>query len=109
MGEKTYFIDLKSSKAYRIRVYVKTEKGIVRDLVVQLEKWNNNQWIAVTRYDCAHGELHIDVLHRDGSKEKRFMGDNNLNQAVTKAIEDLKNNWTDYLRRTGYGQEEGNE
>jgi hypothetical protein len=106
MGEKDYFIDLKGSKACRIRVYVKTERGIVQDLVIQLEKWNNNQWSPVARYDCAHGELHIDVLRRDGSKEKRFMGDSNLNQAVTKAIEDLKTNWKDYMRRSGYEQEE---
>jgi hypothetical protein len=106
MGEKSYFIDLKGSKNCRIRVYVKTEKGIVQDLVIQLEKWENNRWSAVARYDCAHGELHIDILHRDCSKEKRFLGENNLNQAATKAIEDLKRSWKDYLRRTDHGQEE---
>ena len=87
-------------------MYVKTEKGIVVDLVIQLEQWRRNQWIAVARYDCAHEQLHIDILHRDGTKEKRFLGENNLNQATTKAIEDLKKNWTKYLRRIGYGQEE---
>ena len=106
MGEKNYFIDLKGVKTCRIRVYVKTERGTVVDLVIQLEQWHRNQWIAIARYDCAHEQLHIDILHRDGSKEKRFLGENNLNQATTKAIEDLKRNWTTYLRRTGYGQEE---
>ena len=97
MGEKSYFIDLKGTKTCRIRVYVKTEKGVVVDLVIQLEQWHNSQWAPVARYDCAHGLLHIDILHRDASKEKRFLGENNLNQAATKAIEDLKNNWTTYL------------
>jgi len=106
MGEKNYFIDLEGAKLCRVRVYIKTEKGVVVDLVIQLERWKNNQWSAVARYDCAHGALHIDILHQDGSKEKRFLGENNLNQAVTKAIDDLKKGWKDYLRRTGYGQEE---
>ena len=106
-GRKGLFHRLpKGSKICRIRVYVRTEKGIVQNLVIQLEKWNDNKWAAVTRYDCAHGGLHIDMLHRDGSKEKRFLGENNLNQAVNKAIEDLKRNWMTYLRRMGYGQEE---
>ena len=106
MGEKDYFIDPKGIKTCRIRVYVKTEKGVVVDLVIQLEQWHRAQWVPAIRYDCAHGQLHIDILHQDGSKEKRFLGENNLNQAATKAIDDLKKNWTTYLRRTGYGKEE---
>src|SRR5437016_3408699 len=106
MGEKHYFIDLKGSKGCRIRVYVKTEKGVVQDLVMQLERWSKSKWSPVTRYDCAHGGFHIDILHRDGSKEKRFMSENTLNESVTQAIEDLKSNWATYLRRTGYGQKE---
>ena len=106
MGEKNYFIDLKGSKVCRIRVYVKTGKGVVEDLVIQLEIWSNGRWEPITRYDCAHGGLHIDVLHKDGSKEKRFLRDSNLNQAATQAIEDLKSSWKSYMRRSGYGQEE---
>src|SRR5262245_14489704 len=106
MGEKSYFIDLEGAKACRIRVYMKTEKGVVVDLMVQLEFWRDAQWAPVARYDCAHGELHIDILHNDGLKEKRFLGENNLNQAVTNAIADLKRNWMSYLRRTGHGKEE---
>lgn len=105
MGEKYYFIDLKGAKTCRIRVYIKTGKGAVLDLVIQLEQWNDVQWIPIARYDCSHGQLHIDILHQDGSKEKRFLSETNLNQAVTQAIEDLKRNWTVYLRRSGYGKE----
>ena len=79
---------------------------MVIDLVIQLERWYRTQWVPVARYDCGHGQLHIDILHQDGSKEKRFLGENNLNQSVTKAIEDLKKNWTSYLRRTGHDKEE---
>ena len=106
MGEKIYFIDLEGGRFCRVRVYIKTAKGVVQDLVIQLERWINNRWSPVARYDCAHGALHIDILHRDGSKDKRFLGDSNLNQAVTRSIEDLKKSWKDYLRRTGYEQEE---
>ena len=106
MGEKDYFIDLKDAGPGRMRVFVKTAKGRVVDVVVQLEIWNQGQWRAVARYDCAHGFPHIDVLKKSGAREKESLEGLSLENVVNRAVDDFKENWKVYLRRCGYGKEE---
>src|SRR2546422_46806 len=97
MGEKNYFVDLKGSKNSRVRVYIKTEKGEVQDLMIQLEIWKGHAWDAVARYDCAHGQPHLDILMKTGPKDKIFLSGRTLKEIVDNAIDDFKANWQDYL------------
>lgn len=106
MGEKNYFIDLPGLNSCRIRVSIKTEQGRVIDLVIQLEVWERNEWHPVARYDCAHDQPHIDLVLKGGRQEKKFMETGDLKEVVNNAINDFKENWQNYLRRSGYGQEE---
>ena len=102
MGDKNYFIDLHDPSGSRIRVSIKTASGQVVDLVIQLEIWFQDKWRPVARYDCAHGKAHVDLLSRDGSKEKVFLAAGNLKEVVERAISDFKENWEKYLIRCGY-------
>ena len=83
---------------------MKIEKGRVKDLVVQLETWNE-EWLGVVRYNYAHGTPHKDFLYRDGRKFKEWFSQKTLEQVVNDAITDLKANWMGYLLRCGYEKE----
>jgi hypothetical protein len=104
VGEKSYFIDLSDAGPTRIRVRIKSQRGRVIDLVIQLEIWTQGRWQAVARYDCAHGYPHLDLLPRQGAREKIKLGGSTLDEIVNNAIDDFKLNWQEYLRRYGYDE-----
>ena len=79
------------------------EKGNGVNFCVQLEVFVNGQWRAVIRYDSAHGFSHIDKYYLDGRKFKRELH-LNLNEALTLADEDIKENWKDYQRAFSEGK-----
>ncbi len=95
MGVTDYVIPL--GDGARKRHYHESEKGKVTAFVVQLEVFVNNQWREVIRYDSAHGFAHIDRYYLDGRKVKKELN-LKLNEALTLADEDIKENWEAYQR-----------
>ncbi len=84
----------------RKRHYHESGKGKVLSFAVQLEVLADDQWRAVIRYDSAHGFAHIDRYYVDGRKIKKELH-LNLNDAMTLADEDIKENWKAYQKAFG--------
>ncbi len=99
---KRYFVRL--AEHIRIRVSLELRRNKVSNMVVQLEVFIQD-WKPVARYDYAHGFPHRDLLFADGGKLKEPVEDRDLGRVATEAIEDLKKNWSHYLRRCGYETE----
>ncbi|MBI3754031.1 MAG: hypothetical protein HY266_08335 [Deltaproteobacteria bacterium] len=51
------------------------------------------------RYDTAHGYAHKDLMHPDGGKEKIFLGEADLNEALILSDKDINENWERYKER----------
>ncbi|MBW2065989.1 MAG: hypothetical protein JRJ03_13810 [Deltaproteobacteria bacterium] len=76
----------------RKRHYHEIDKGKVIAFAVQLEVLLAGRWEVVIRYDSAHGFAHIDRYYRDGRQIKKEVH-LKLNEALTLADEDIKENW----------------
>ncbi len=59
MSEKYFFIVL--SIKNRLQVWMKIEKGLMADFLVQLEHGTGDEWKQIVRYNYAHGFPHRDV------------------------------------------------
>ena len=66
---------------------------------VQYETKVNNIWYPVVRYDTAHGFAHRDILDKKGSAKKTPLFNQDYNDALTFAENDLKTNWEYYKQR----------
>ncbi|MDI6708913.1 MAG: hypothetical protein QME47_07520 [Candidatus Thermoplasmatota archaeon] len=85
----------------RMRVIIERERNKITDFVVQLEI-NDNGWKEAVRYNFAHGKPHRDLIHKDGKKEKVWLGDKELAEILTYAEIDIKTNWKRYLKECGW-------
>ncbi len=85
----------------RIRFMIDTEKGVVKDFLVQLEIYQD-AWSACIRYNYAHGKPHKDILYSDGRKKKVWIDVDNLSALIDAAQRDLSENFYQYIRETGY-------
>ena len=83
----------------RIRVRLITESGELKDVMFQYETLIDDEWIAIVRYDCAHGFFHRDVLFPNGDKEKQVIEIGFLKQASQYAEQDMKDRWEWYRER----------
>ena len=81
----------------RKRHYHETDKGKVVTFTVQVEVFVDDQWREVIRYDSAHSFAHIDRYYLDGRKVKKELN-LKLNEALTLADEDIKENWKAYQK-----------
>lgn len=99
MKQKEYFKYLDKSEHERLRLIIRTESGKVIDIVVQYETQIKEYWKPVVRYDCAHGFFHRDVISPDGSKEKKAVGINDLEAALSYAEQDIKDRWEFYKEK----------
>lgn len=81
----------------RKRHYHETVKGKVIAFTVQLEVFVNGEWREIIRYDSAHGVAHIDRYYLNGRKIKKELN-LKLNEALTLADEDIKENWKVYQK-----------
>jgi hypothetical protein len=95
--EKTY-VQMVTAQD-RIRVRFRKERGKITEFVVQYEALVKGQWLAVVRYDTAHGQPHTDVINPGGTQEKRLLHFPNFNDAFSYAEEDIKANWERYRQR----------
>ncbi|MDZ7261390.1 MAG: hypothetical protein ONB05_04720 [candidate division KSB1 bacterium] len=79
----------------RCRQRVTIDKGEIQYFVVQYESYIENKWVPIVRYDTAHRFFHKDIINPDGTKtRKTFYLE--LNEALTFAEVDIKNNWQQY-------------
>lgn len=76
-----------------------TERGKVGGFVVQYESLIENKWVPIIRYDTAHEYAHKDLMNPDGTNEKIFLGNVDLNDALTLADKDINENWERYKER----------
>jgi hypothetical protein len=90
---------LDSDNQNRLRVRLQTENGVLKNVTYQYETLLGSQWVAVVRYDCAHGFFHRDVLFPNGDKEKQSIEVDSLKSASKYAEQDLKNRWEWYKER----------
>ena len=49
--------------------------------------------MSIARYDNAHGFVHRDMYHTNETKEKLPIANMTMNEAMTFAERDLKQNW----------------
>lgn len=94
---RTYVYDL-SADCRRRHTHTRWQ-GRVLSFAVQLEVFVGGQWRAVLRYDTAHGFVHRDLLHADGTVEKTPVGKQSSDEALSFAEEDLRENWRLYRGR----------
>ena len=96
MPEKEWTIE---NGETRIRVWRITRNGQVEDFAVVLMGWISGKWECVTRYDCAHGFAHRDVVgFRFGLRDKLpLLKFDNRNDEYEYAIRDIQEHAQDYL------------
>ena len=99
MNKKEFFKYLDNSGYERIRMKIIIDSGIVTDMVVQYETYFNNKWIAIVRYDCAHGYFHRDILSPNKEKEKHTIVIKDLEDALLYAEQDIKDRWKLYKQK----------
>ena len=90
--EQSWLVDLSPGEA-RLRCSFVRRRRMIKNFTVQMEIRIGDHWVAVIRYDNAHGFCHRGVLHPDGSQDKVqvFVGD--VNETFTFAIEDVRVHW----------------
>jgi hypothetical protein len=66
---------------------------------VQYETKINQIWHPVVRYDTAHGFAHRDLLNLKEDAKKIPVFNQDFNDALTFAENDLKTNWESYKKR----------
>jgi len=69
------------------------------ELRVQLEVLINGEWMAVVRYDTAHGKPHRDILHPNGDQTKDWFEGYSLAEVLTIGKNDIMENWSSYRNR----------
>jgi hypothetical protein len=98
VAEKHFLAFLEGSSEDRIRCAFETHRGkVVSIKVVQYETLLRGEWMPVVRYDTAHGFFHRDVYLLGGMKHfKEFVLRFSLEEALTYAIQDIRQNWQIY-------------
>ncbi len=99
MKEIEFIVYLDNQQLNRLRVRLITENGELIDVLYQYESFINNNWVAIVRYDCAHGFFHRDVIMPNGDKEKKSIEIDSLKNASKYAEQDLKDRWEWYKER----------
>ncbi|MCL4823212.1 MAG: hypothetical protein KJZ57_03235 [Anaerolineales bacterium] len=83
-----------------LRVEFDSERGRIIHFVAQLEcQFDDDEtWIAVVRYDTAHGYAHRDTMHPHQREEKTRMTMQDYNEAFTMAVNDIVGRRREYYR-----------
>jgi len=100
MGEREFLIYLDpETRTCRYRHYHVSDGGQVVEFRVQLEVLINGEWMAVVRYDTAHGKPHRDILHPNGDQTKEWFEGYSLAEVLTIGKNDIMENWSSYRNR----------
>ncbi len=100
MGDKFFFKLIGDEGNKRLRFKIRTQKGKVVELLVQLELNTNGDWKPVVRYDNAHGIAHRDVLDPKGVlREKKSLKLGTLGEVIEFAEQDLLDRAEWYIER----------
>jgi hypothetical protein len=83
----------------RIRNRIRTVRGGLADGLAQLELLWDDEWRAVTRYDCAHGFFHKDELFPDGTSVKTRMEFATVAEFLECGRKDILERWRWYCDR----------
>jgi hypothetical protein len=87
---KEWTIELDDARIY---IWRHTQAGVVISFAVVLIAWTGDEWECVTRYDCAHGFPHRDVLGKQaGLLYKQTFPGFTLEQLLHHAIRDCQKN-----------------
>jgi hypothetical protein len=96
MPLKEWIIELEEA---RIEIWRETHAGAVVSFAVVLIALVGDEWVCVTRYDCAHGFPHRDALgQRSGLLYKEAFQSFTMEQVFHHAIRDCQENCEAYLR-----------
>lgn len=95
--ERDFLIDF--AHGVRMRVRFLRDRKEIREFVVQLETWIGGQWLAVVRYDNAHGRPHLDILDRWGREKQKYWLLGTNNDVLTEGVSDIRQHWEQYLSR----------
>jgi hypothetical protein len=98
MKKKNFTKKLNKVGTDRLRIRLTIDKGKIIDVVVQYETFLDNNWIAIVRYDMAHGFFHRDLLTPKGEKIKTPIDISDLDMATIYAEQDIKDKWELYKR-----------
>jgi hypothetical protein len=95
MAREVQFVN-KLSATDRYRHWHRAEKGRILKFTVQYETLIGEKWHPVVRHDTAHGFVHKDLMHPGKRQEKIFIKVKDFNAGLTRAEEDLRENWKIY-------------
>ena len=84
------------SEEDRLRVRFALQHGDPVEIMVQYEAWIGEKWTPVRRYDTKHGYLHVHMMPWNKRKDKRVPLTGGLKEALTLAIDELKDKWPHY-------------
>ena len=96
MKTKEFTKKLNKQGTDRLRIKLSIDKGELIDVMVQHETYLNSKWIAIVRYDMAHGFFHRDVMTPKGEKIKTPIEIQDLKTATIYAEQDIKDKWEFY-------------
>ncbi|MBE0427561.1 MAG: hypothetical protein IBX72_13075 [Nitrospirae bacterium] len=97
MKQVEYIIRIGPDDRYR-HSHIK-EKGKIIYFSIQYETKIDDKWHTVVRYDTAHGFAHRDLMNIHGRVDKTPLFNQDYNDALTFAENDLKTNWEYYKKR----------
>ena len=95
--EVEYIIRIGPSDRYR-HLHI-SERGKIVFFRVQYETKIDDIWYPVVRYDTVHGFAHRDLLSMEGRLTKTPLFNQDYNDALTFAENDLRTNWQYYKKR----------
>ena len=99
MPDKEYSVLLAAD--CRLVVRIRMVGGKVVSFVVRLVRSSDDRDEDVARYDTAHGAPHLDILGPGGVlKQKVWLDVGSFEEALTLAIEDFKQNYERYLKKS---------
>jgi hypothetical protein len=96
--KRTHYLRLLAEDTRQRHEHFRDGSGVL-GFCVQLEVLVQGQWRPVVRFDTAHGLSHKDILHANGSAEKKALPASDLKHALNFAEYDLLENWQQYRVR----------
>ncbi len=100
MGEREFLIYLDpETRLCRYRHYHVSNGKQITEFRIQLEILVEGNWLAVVRYDTAHGRPHRDILHPNSEQTKDWFEGYSVAEVLTIGQNDIMENWSFYRER----------